>query len=193
MCSLIHTPLVLLDFDGTLAHLNVDWDVLKKHLARYSETHGFQWEHTQGLDANLRKLRESHGEKLFRACCTMIARAEVDGFTPDRVNHTLLELLCRRGQRPVGIVSSNTHAALKHILHHPVWGGLSPVIIGKEDVEQGKPHPEGLLKACEIWKIPCNEAVYVGNTQVDCLAAQAAGIPFRYVQTLESYAVSADS
>ncbi len=49
-------------------------------------------------------------------------------------------------------------------------------IVGMEDVQFEKPHPEGLLKILEHLKP--SETFYVGDVMDDCLAAQAASIPF---------------
>jgi len=51
------------------------------------------------------------------------------------------------------------------------------VVIGGEDVEQHKPHPEGLFQAIE--KLGCSTAsvVYVGDSVVDAELAQRAGVP----------------
>ncbi len=49
-------------------------------------------------------------------------------------------------------------------------------IVGMEDVQFEKPHPEGLLKILEHLKP--SETFYVGDVMDDCLAAQAALIPF---------------
>jgi HAD superfamily hydrolase (TIGR01548 family) len=49
-------------------------------------------------------------------------------------------------------------------------------IIGMDDVQQEKPHPEGLLKI--IGDMPPREAFYVGDATDDCRAAAAAGVSF---------------
>lgn len=49
-------------------------------------------------------------------------------------------------------------------------------IVGMEDVQFEKPHPEGLWKILERRKP--SETFYVGDVMDDCLAAQAASVPF---------------
>ncbi|MBL8236447.1 MAG: HAD-IA family hydrolase [Bryobacterales bacterium] len=44
-------------------------------------------------------------------------------------------------------------------------------VVGDDDVTQGKPHPEGLLKIA-------NAAYYIGDTVDDARASRAAGVPF---------------
>ncbi len=49
-------------------------------------------------------------------------------------------------------------------------------LVGMEDVEFEKPHPEGLLKIVE--RLKPEELFYVGDVMDDCLAARAAAVPF---------------
>lgn len=45
-------------------------------------------------------------------------------------------------------------------------------------VENPKPHPEPLLKVLEHYRIAPGEALFVGDSDVDRQAAEAAGVPF---------------
>ena len=49
-------------------------------------------------------------------------------------------------------------------------------IVGMEDVQFEKPHPEGLLKIVE--QVKPSELFYIGDVMDDCLAARAAAVPF---------------
>lgn len=53
---------------------------------------------------------------------------------------------------------------------------LFGALVTRSDVEQGKPHPEGLLKCCDSLGVDPGEAVYVGDTPDDVVAASAAGM-----------------
>ena len=50
-------------------------------------------------------------------------------------------------------------------------------VIGGDSVRHGKPHPEPLLKACETLGVAPAEALMVGDSLTDVLAARAAGLP----------------
>ncbi|HUX98367.1 MAG TPA: HAD family hydrolase [Candidatus Deferrimicrobium sp.] len=56
-------------------------------------------------------------------------------------------------------------------------------IISADDVENTKPHPEGLLKILQKFQILPNEAVYAGDLVLDIKAGQNAGIPTIAVST----------
>jgi phosphoglycolate phosphatase-like HAD superfamily hydrolase len=47
-----------------------------------------------------------------------------------------------------------------------------------DDVVDGKPHPEGLLRAIGDLAVDPADAIYVGDTTVDLEMASAAGTPF---------------
>lgn len=51
-------------------------------------------------------------------------------------------------------------------------------VISCSDVKEPKPAPEGLLKICKLFGITPAEALYVGDSNSDQLAALAANMPF---------------
>ncbi|GIV61743.1 MAG: hypothetical protein KatS3mg044_0609 [Rhodothermaceae bacterium] len=188
MRRLIDIPLLICDFDGTLASLRVDWPSLKRRLAGVVQAMGGVWDDASGLDANLRRLRDEHGEPVFQRLCGMVAEAEVSGFDPATVHPGLRAILRARGGRPLAVVSANTRRALLEIFTHPVWPVYRPCVIGKEDVRRGKPDPEGLLRACRWFGIAPSRALYVGDAPGDRLAAETAGMVFMDVRFLETVA-----
>jgi phosphoglycolate phosphatase len=77
----------------------------------------------------------------------------------------------------LGIVSTKYRRRISEVLRREALMHGFEVIIGGEDVEQHKPHPEGLFQAIE--KLGCSTAsvVYVGDSVVDAELAQRAGVP----------------
>jgi phosphoglycolate phosphatase len=53
--------------------------------------------------------------------------------------------------------------------------GLFPAVVGIEDVQETKPHPEGILKALAHFGVQPENALMVGDTVTDIEAARAAG------------------
>jgi phosphoglycolate phosphatase-like HAD superfamily hydrolase len=170
-------PLAIADFDGTLAHLDVDWPALKALLARTAELLDLAWDAGARLDENLGRIRHAGSEAQYRILCTQVARAEVQGFDPGRVNQPLVDLLAAR-EAPVSVFSANTHEALRQCLDHPCYQGIEPNIVGKEDVWNGKPDPEGLFRLCALSGVLPEEAVFIGDAPQDREAAAAAGMTF---------------
>jgi HAD superfamily hydrolase (TIGR01509 family) len=61
------------------------------------------------------------------------------------------------------------------------WHGLTTyfdIVVSSLDVQRPKPDPESLIKILEFFAIKASEAVYVGDSLVDCKTARNAGVPF---------------
>ncbi len=73
-------------------------------------------------------------------------------------------------------VISNTYSRLvNEVLQYVDIHGYFDVIIGGDDVESGKPAPDMVFLACRRLDIKPDEAVVVGDTEYDMMAARAAG------------------
>lgn len=88
----------------------------------------------------------------------------------------------RRGIK-TGIVTTKFHYRITEILKKFGIAELVDVIIGGDDVIHEKPAPDSLLKAVDILGANKRDVLYVGDSYVDALAAQAAGIDFAAVLT----------
>jgi len=184
MRKLANVPLLICDFDGTLAKLCIDWNLLKSRLNEFAKKKGIVWQENKGIDDNLRKIRIEYGENIFSIFCDYIAKEEILSFNVNSICQNLCSVLHERKSKSCAIVSSNTRKALEKIFLHPVWKGLRPYIIGKEDVCHGKPDPEGLLKVCNYFQIYPNDALYIGDKQCDQMAAEAIGMAFLYISEI---------
>ena len=169
-------PLVIVDFDGTLVQLGTDWVSLKRDLDARCSARGWDWVPGGRLDDNLRNVRGEHGEAAFEELCGLVSEAEVAGFSPFRVAQELILTLANRYPDPVAIVTNNTRQAVQQILLDPVFQGFNPRVIGKGDVYESKPSPQGLLQACRLFVAPPRATVFIGDTDIDNAAATAAGI-----------------
>ena len=83
----------------------------------------------------------------------------------------------RDGGLRLAVVSTKYRRRINEILGREGLLHQFEIVIGGEDVEQHKPHPEGLLRAVE--KLECSSAsvVYVGDSVVDAELAKRAGVP----------------
>jgi phosphoglycolate phosphatase len=78
----------------------------------------------------------------------------------------------------LGIVSTKWRSRILSTLERNGLQGRFDVIVGGEDVENHKPHPEGLLTAAARLSASQEEVLYVGDTVADARAAEAAGMKF---------------
>jgi HAD superfamily hydrolase (TIGR01549 family) len=64
-------------------------------------------------------------------------------------------------------------------------------VICAEDAPRPKPNPDPLFEACRCLGVKPNEALYVGDSRYDIMAAKAAGIPFLFASwgTVDANAV----
>ncbi len=75
----------------------------------------------------------------------------------------------------IGLVSSRRHDSMEVILNYLKLGHLFDILVGDEELQNSKPHPEGIQKAMHLLK--ADKAFYVGDSPSDILAGKNAGIP----------------
>jgi len=86
---------------------------------------------------------------------------------------SLLQELHSAGYR-LGIATS----AGRDLPYLDRWGAreLFAAIVGREDVAQRKPHPEGILRCLAALDVAPSAALYVGDSPIDIEAGRAAGV-----------------
>lgn len=94
----------------------------------------------------------------------------------------VLKNLRLRGYK-TSIVTTKFHYRIEQILKKFDAVDLIDVIVGAEDVKVEKPNPEGLLFAINQLKINKQEVLYVGDSIVDAMTAESAGVNFAAVLT----------
>ncbi len=78
----------------------------------------------------------------------------------------------------IGIITTKYRYRVEEMegIHFPK--GFFDLIIGGEDVQVAKPHPQGILKALEQLQSTKEETLYIGDSTVDAQTAQAAQVDF---------------
>ena len=97
------------------------------------------------------------------------------------VKEMLMELR-EKGYR-VGIVTTKFAYRVRNIMKKFDAEDLFDVFIGVGDVTKVKPDPEGLLLAVEKLGVKTEDVLYIGDSYVDAMAAEAAGMKFAGVLT----------
>lgn len=87
----------------------------------------------------------------------------------------LVELLDAHGI-PVAIVTGAQRDDVLAVLAHSPAGALIPVLIAEEDVENGKPHPEGYLTAAGLLQRDPGDILVFEDSVPGVQAALAAGM-----------------
>jgi len=87
----------------------------------------------------------------------------------------VLAALKREGRR-LGVVSAKRKPTVQRVFDGAGVGAYFDVVVGSDDTERHKPHPEPVLKALELLDAQPHEAAYVGDSPFDVAAARAAGV-----------------
>ena len=120
--------------------------------------------------------------KAISVYCDIMVRS---GSSHSTVFPDVFESLARlraRGMK-VAIVTNKPRNMTEAIVREKDLVGRVDCVVAAGDAVTVKPHPEMLWFACDKLGVPRNEAVMVGDSSNDALAAQSAGMPVYLVTT----------
>jgi phosphoglycolate phosphatase len=108
-----------------------------------------------------------------------------------------LAQLHARGLR-IAVVTNKAQHAAAALLGHLHLSEYVEVVVGGDNVAQRKPHPQPLLLACEALQVDVAQALMVGDSAIDVLAARAAGmrivcVPYGYNEGDDPRALACDA
>jgi HAD superfamily hydrolase (TIGR01549 family) len=73
-------------------------------------------------------------------------------------------------------IATNRSDTMQGILAEHGLGGYFDFVVCALDVKNPKPHPESLIKILDHFDIKSSEAIYVGDSVLDEMAAKGAGV-----------------
>lgn len=85
------------------------------------------------------------------------------------------EEVIRSLDKQIALVTSTPRKLTIEILDHFEWKKYFDVIVDGDSVNNPKPAPDPVLKACEDMSVQPHEAVFVGDTETDVKAGRKAG------------------
>jgi HAD superfamily hydrolase (TIGR01549 family) len=74
-------------------------------------------------------------------------------------------------------IATNRSDTMNRLLAAFDLKGYFDLVVTAGDVERPKPHPDALIKISDHFKISSKQVIYIGDSQLDELAAKAAGMP----------------
>jgi pyrophosphatase PpaX len=86
----------------------------------------------------------------------------------------ILKAINKSGNK-IAIASNNYRSVIEAIIHHFGWTSLITAYVGIDDVSQGKPHPEMIVKCCQLMNLSNEQCTMVGDSIYDMMAAKDAG------------------
>jgi len=93
------------------------------------------------------------------------------------VEPQLVSLLGKLRPQKKTAIATNRTDTMEQLLAEFDLDGYFDLIVTSSDVEQPKPHPEVLLKILNYFNLSPHQVIYIGDSQVDELAARAAKMP----------------
>lgn len=193
---------VLFDLDGTLVDTAPDFyttlDALLSRHHRPLMPHTVIREHVSNGSRALTQLAfpEITDPKVFetlRLELLDIYQAEVglNAVLFPEMNGILA--LLKERNIPWGIVTNKPRLYTELLIERTSYLNDCKVLICADDVPKAKPHPQGILQACNSLDISPSETLYVGDHERDIQAAHNAGcisavVPFGYFETDHDFA-----
>ena len=95
-----------------------------------------------------------------------------------RMEEGLIETLDRLKGSVALAVCTNRATSMEMIIEDFGLNGYFSCVMTASQVVNPKPHPEPLLKVLDYYGIAAEEALFIGDGEVDMLAARDAGVPF---------------
>lgn len=169
----------IFDLDNTLIDLNVEWGPLKVFLKKkHEEMFGTPRDFTR-LMVGLEDVQKEYGQDKYEFFSNLIGQWEIKAARTravERKNQTNILRQLRQAGKNIAIFTGNYRESAEIALKR--FGLLQSVdvIVGRCESPKLKPDPSGLQVILAHFGIPPEDAVYVGDADVDRAAGEAAGI-----------------
>jgi pyrophosphatase PpaX len=173
-------PVWLFDFDGTL--IDTEEVILDCYREAALQLWGRELEPNvvrQNMSRTLREASErvagEDANRFFDAYVSHSLRRHAESvFAYDGVTEMLWRL--RDAGVRMGIVTSKLRPSVNLVLDQVSYGPAFEVIVTVEDTDAHKPEPDPILCALRRMGVSPEQAIYVGDSPYDILAARAAGV-----------------
>ncbi len=167
------------DLDQTLVRLAVDWGAARDAVAEVFREAG-----RDPGEASLWRLldeAEAVGGGLADRVEAVLADYERAGAETARRLPTADEVSVVAADRPVGVLSLNAEAACRVALERHDLTGHVACVVGRDSVQERKPHPAPLLTVLDRLDVALDRALFVGDSRRDAECAERAGVDFAFV------------
>lgn len=167
---------VLFDLDGILVDLCVEWSDVRRDMQYIISSKMKKFILPRSFSRLIEYAQENGFLEVRRFVADVLNYHESNAsFTKISEMVNLFTFL--HGKKHLGIVTNNLHSTAERIIDELKIERDGIVIIGFDDVNNSKPHPEGILEAVSCFP-SCKKVVFVGNRESDGKAAEDAGVDF---------------
>ena len=185
---------VLIDLDGTLTMFNIDISAMSRALQDIVDKESlsglfngverpFQYfKRLNELRGTLEEDKYNYLRKRFHdVACSIESTAAAEAVKTPYSDY-FLEGLESLGLK-MGLVTNSCRNAAELVLNKLGFKKYFNVVIARDDVDRMKPYPDPLNKALSVLGVSPGEALYIGDSIMDVLAGEAAGITTIYLDT----------
>ncbi len=177
---------VIFDYDGTLVHLNIDFDAIRRGVDRLVGAYGLDSSNFKGLyilekiDEAVRvlSLKDPRASRsLYREAIEVVTEQEVEAARRGKILTGVVEILCTLKDRglKVGIITRNCNKAVR--ISFPQIEQMCDVFIPRDCVGQVKPHPAHLTLALKRMAVEePRRCLMVGDHILDIEAGRRVGM-----------------
>jgi len=177
-----HIKVVAFDCDGVM------FDTTKANMAYYNEIlqnfgrptltpDQFAYCHSHTADQSIAHL--FNDEKNFKTAQNYRKSMSYIPFLKYMVLEPYLKpLLEKLRPRYKTAIATNRSDTMDRVLSEHGLGRYFDLVVSSDDVDRPKPFPDPLIKIIEHFKIEAYNTLYVGDSELDEIAAKAAGVPF---------------
>lgn len=172
---------LIFDFDGTIGYLEVDWNGFNQRLqeiARDEFGHEVPISHSS-LYQNT--LVDVCGQAIVPKIIETGEQFELAQLGKTTFNASVVEFIIQHSTGfNFALYTSNTRLAVEQVLREHALLDFFTATVTRNDVVFLKPNPEGMYKLIAAHDLQKN-ALFIGDSNFDGDAAQAAGVDFMFV------------
>ncbi len=181
--------LIVFDLDGTLIQSNINYmgirDEVREMLKDLVPPDEFQI--IRNTPTTILNLVELVKEKdtlggLYEKAWQIVEKAERIGYEnakiDDDVHSTLNKLQSENFD--IAIFTNNSRKLTDYGMQKFLLDQYTDVVITRDDVEEAKPNPEGLIKIMKYFNKSAEQTIFIGDSWLDAETAKIAGVDFIY-------------
>jgi len=191
---------VLFDFDGTIIDLNFKYAESRIAIINFLKELDFDASIFSLYDTAQTVIEKVEKQIIEKSMNTKLSEIKdkiwsiIDEFEVEAVNaselvketKSILKLLSEKGIKKGLVTNSGRKAVQLALIRHGLERGFDAVVT-RDEVDRLKPYGEGIELALRILSVPIENAVYVGDSVNDMLAAKNANISSIIVNRKASY------
>ena len=182
-------PVIIFDFDNTLVKSHINFPAMKIQMARSVKKIGLDFgrleeiptKYTAGNIIDQAEIYDKENNtEVVKQLWKIVENYERQGLTDLTIDDNIFSMLkqLKEANFPLVILTNNARNPTIEVLKKYELDDYFDLVIAREDVVKMKPDKEGLELIIKKFSVKPIQAVFIGDSWVDCLAANKANIRF---------------